>query len=504
MRRQPTVLQLSDPGKIDVGPIHATDWAHVPGWKRHSGQTWETWPRSSGTGDTKYALQLRFYNPSVVPLTGEASAICRRCKYVAAIRADSLHQCAEDNMWAHLDRDVRRRSDERFYYGTVIALLDHELSLLGWTWLVASPQRQIMQSPRHERDQGFPDSIPPNVSDDFAPSYTGMVYDVRLFNVRDAAGTILCTFSCTSCVFSVSQLLMRGQETEDGRVKRFSVWVGMRQPTLEPFVQGRNQAIFLVGGHRRALRVLVQPWYGLIGEFGELRSRRMQHPCNGRGFGGICGPLPGPFVTQMVTLGQMKLLYNNSDSEAVRKLDLGGLRISGTSHLLRVEREPSAAVLPLSTGQPNPHHQCKILLGVGHVHRSDTKFNLRHFNTPSLVRIALEEHRRALGLGRHPFRFGAHYTHFFYALEPHPPFTLVAASQEFCIQAEGASGDCESVQFIGGLTHLADDDARAKILLSYGANDCEARTGTLDLGTIFSMLKPLTNTTARSLSQCFG
>ena len=45
-----------------------------------------------------------------------------------------------------------------------------------------------------------------------------------------------------------------------------------------------------------------------------------------------------------------------------------------------------------------------------------------------------------------PFLFGYAYTHFFYAVEAHAPWRTVATSGEFCLAADGAPTDCESVQ----------------------------------------------------------
>jgi len=50
------------------------------------------------------------------------------------------------------------------------------------------------------------------------------------------------------------------------------------------------------------------------------------------------------------------------------------------------------------------------------------------------------------------FVFGFEYTHFFYTLSPVPPHQLLATSAEFCVGSMQDGADCESVQFISGLT----------------------------------------------------
>jgi hypothetical protein len=128
----------------------------------------------------------------------------------------------------------------------------------------------------------------------------------------------------------------------------------------------------------------------------------------------------------------------------------------------------------------------------------------------------MDAHRLALGLGPNKFAFGAHYTHFFYALQPCAPYALVALSQEFCLEAEGAPGDCESIQFITGLEHVARSSEAAadsegassgqeswehrqtgeELLLSYGVNDCEAKMGSVRVDRVLAMLKPIADTAA--------
>ena len=106
-----------------------------------------------------------------------------------------------------------------------------------------------------------------------------------------------------------------------------------------------------------------------------------------------------------------------------------------------------------------------------------------------------------------PFQWGFQYTHFFYALEARAPFRVVATSGEFCLEAAQQPGDCESIQFVSGIS-LAQEapaaaagvdgpiraDGSGTLLLSYGVNDCEAKVGRIVLARILDMLEPLSDT----------
>ena len=88
---------------------------------------------------------------------------------------------------------------------------------------------------------------------------------------------------------------------------------------------------------------------------------------------------------------------------------------------------------------------------------------------------------------KQPFVFGFRYTHFWYTLQPKPPFGVLAASHEFCIASPQDPQDCESVQFVSGL----EKHPNGSVLMAYGVNDCEARVATMSLSKIWKMLKPL-------------
>ena len=97
-----------------------------------------------------------------------------------------------------------------------------------------------------------------------------------------------------------------------------------------------------------------------------------------------------------------------------------------------------------------------------------------------------------------PFQFGFGYTHFFYAMEPKPPYRILAISPEFCIGAAQDATDCESVQFISGIVHEAASErnhGHAALLLSFGINDCEAKVARMRMSSVWSMLRPLAGET---------
>lgn len=113
--------------------------------------------------------------------------------------------------------------------------------------------------------------------------------------------------------------------------------------------------------------------------------------------------------------------------------------------------------------------------------------------------------KATLGCASRPnatFRFGAQYTHFWYTLSPRPPFRLLGLSGEFCLAMGLGAEECESVQFISGLvgssTRVSADQAAGavsaveehNVILSWGANDCEAKVGHVSLALVWDALKP--------------
>ena len=112
----------------------------------------------------------------------------------------------------------------------------------------------------------------------------------------------------------------------------------------------------------------------------------------------------------------------------------------------------------------------EVLLGIAHIRRGVGDCIDRH--CPVQAKTA--------------FRWGHHYTHFFYALTPHAPFRMLSTSREFCIQSEQDPLDCESVQFVTGLALRG-----STLLMAYGVNDCEAKIAELPVSRVRELLRPL-------------
>lgn len=115
-----------------------------------------------------------------------------------------------------------------------------------------------------------------------------------------------------------------------------------------------------------------------------------------------------------------------------------------------------------------------MLLGVGHLHRGHGD------------RLAGTRLPQRLVFGGH------HYTHFFFTLEPHPPYAIRSVGSEFCIGRQrdprrGGLLDCEVVQFVSGLAHGTGD----ALWLTYGVNDCSPRLAKLSLRAVLADLRPV-------------
>ena len=66
----------------------------------------------------------------------------------------------------------------------------------------------------------------------------------------------------------------------------------------------------------------------------------------------------------------------------------------------------------------------------------------------------------------------------------------LSTSQEFCLSAVDAPSDCESVQFIAGMT-LNASAPDPQLVISFGTNDCESRFVGVRIDRIWQMLRPM-------------
>ena len=462
-------------------------------------------------GPPARAREMGIFNPSLAPAP---AGLCPRCSYVAALRVDPLHQCHGESPLLRTEAGMPKNTAANAWFkGTAIAILDINLHIVKWTWLLNAPQHQVSMQTSPSR--WF---VPVGSADKFPPPWAKAVYDVRAVAID---GRLFVSYVCRRCDFSIAQLQLTGVATPSGGLSSVRAWQSQRYTSTVPWVQGRNQALFVAAsapGQREEL--MVQPWLGIIGSFGaptfrhwQVRCGRAPHKSDGRQSVGFksCGASPigaqldlvrvdNDGVTKGTGFGRLRMVANNTaalDAAQLHRRAVGGFRLSTTSNLVRI------------TGQ----NGCVYHLGVGHVHRSEGKLNLapsarvrrrtRRRSTSSSTYPAAAAAAAAIGAtvqasipstsmnASVPFMWGYHYTHFFYVLEPHGPFGMVATSGEFCLESAQLQGDCESIQFISGIALQEGTTSKPELLLSYGVNDCEAKVGRVSLESIWSMLIPL-------------
>ena len=479
---------------LDVGPISGPASLGLPARNREMG----------------------IFNPS---LAIAPPSLCPRCAYVVAMRVDPLHQCHDNSPLLHPDPGMPKGvAANAWFKGTAIAVMDRELRVLGWTWLLNAPQHQV--SSQRTPSRWF---VPVGVADRFPPPWAKSVYDVRVLRIDEH---LFVSYVCRKCAFSVAQLQLTGRISTDGGLSELRAWQSRRFSSTAAWAQGRNQALFVAsrdsGG---ADELMVQPWLGVVGSFGAPIFQAQKTLCGTppkgkrpRALGAavsagfrVCGATPTGTILNLHQIsnershrrgrggfGWLELLSNATRAELSRAA-VGGFRLSTTSNLVRLQRDDG----------------CAALLGVGHVHRSDGELNQR-MAMPDDTGEVLQRRRRRRGARKDraaqsfrndsivssnashtkapssPFMWGYHYTHFFYLTEAHAPFRVVATSGEFCLQSQQDKNDCESIQFISGLTVApSESDATNTLLLSYGINDCESKVAKLPIDRVWSMLRPL-------------
>ena len=80
------------------------------------------------------------------------------------------------------------------------------------------------------------------------------MYDFRLLNFDETR--VFATFNCKACTFSVALVHVIGDVTADGGISGLRAWSPKRFRAWEPWMQGRNQAVFvstLPGKHERGV-----------------------------------------------------------------------------------------------------------------------------------------------------------------------------------------------------------------------------------------------------------
>jgi len=444
--------------------------------------------------------RLGLFNPSIAPAP---TGLCPRCAFVASVRVDALHQC--DDLSPYVRRVQGRLAANAWFKGTALAVLDDELGLLSWTWLMSSPRLQVTRSPK-QAQQGY--HVEPGAAGNFSPPWSLRSYDTRLLNFdgRHLFATALepCEHSpmhrCSElglAEFAVQLLQLTAEPTASGGVAALRAWLTHRASSSVGWMQGRNQALFRGGGDGAEL--MVSPWLGLVATLGAPAFGNRSVRCHPSSRGGVghmsvprrrtnlaeCAHAPRDTLVRMETasgLGAAALTHNDSAAHALGAR--GPPRLSATANLVEVWRGGKG--------------KCRALLGVAHTHRGDGPGSSKWRgggNRPA---------QRPSSAERQPFHFGFRYTHFFYTLSPTPPHELLATSAEFCISAPHAPHDCESVQFVSGLavqprrggSRGAAGDSGGRLMLSFGVNDCQARLGFLALKELWKLLEPVPGASA--------
>ena len=465
--------------------------------------------------------ELRLFNPSIVV---SPRGLCRRCAFVATLRADALHQCDASNAFQTREPGMPARvATNAWFKGTIVAVLDAQLHVLAWTWLLCEPAKQVMVGARRSADDPSRSGwhVPSGVSGGFSPPWTSHAYDARLFNLDGEHLLVTFLRSCHAhqpCPFGVSQLQLTSQLTADGGLGELRAWAHPTFAAKQPWAQGRNQALFTA---EHAL--YVQPWPGVIASFGRPKFAQRSVRCEPWASASPAQPKRSYYAPWerrenraacATTPAGTDLTFDllcAGGAEAADDEPFGELRLryNHSARLLHSMGSPPAAAPLATAAQPlrslstnmvhvafgTPTAPCWALLGVGHVHRSEGLLNRRQQQRqrrqppPSSAALPSAD----------PFVFGADYDHHFFTLSPRPPFTPLATSSDFCLAAAQDGRDCERVQFVSGLTLLGGDDGtpsgtagpEPELLLAYGVNDCEARVGRLALSRLRSMLRPL-------------
>lgn len=364
------------------------------------------------------------------------SGLCSACVYLLSVRADAFNQC-----------DAAGATSAGFV-GTAIALLDPQLRVLTWSWL-------RWRSRETGRDE---EMLPP-------------WKDLRLLRVDDSK-RVLASYSCPDCSPNVRVAEVRVALQRTSRAWEFSAWAHHEHPLMmgkEPWVRGSSQVVWM---HQP------RPSTGRLRSFGAPAPVVMVQPSLKPALIATFGPV------DQKNLWRDAKLYPKLYSSHPRKLPLVCNDSVPEFEELDVHVSPTANLIAVQ------HQGCDIYLGVGHLHRGAADDDQAAWETA------------AAGYGPLPtnktFRWGSSYTHFFYAMEHYHPFRMLATSGEFCLSSEQDGADCESIQYVSGITSWSSPTRSANmmtrtegVVLAYGLNDCETRVAKLSLERIWQMLRPL-------------
>jgi len=309
-------------------------------------------------------------------------------------------------------------------------VLDERLQVLAWTWFISHPDRQISTpscagSQQTSGAAVLPtvdwnevrrrEKVPPGMSGGAQPPWRQPIIDMRLLNVD---GRLFCTYICMSCKFSLSKLHLTRTLTADGGISELRAWSGWRSSLISPWLQGRNQALFVRPSRVEAgSDILISPWIGVAGFIGkpifvnrsvgcyggrfcqpQMRNRRysMQYDCgpsplnstidleevahylhvdkDGRRFRSLNSfshvlplgnALPGNLSA--ADFGGAMRRGELEHAGELSELFAGGMRLSSTANLVRIPRATHRM------GADGSEATCAVYLGVGHLHRGAGK-----------------------------------------------------------------------------------------------------------------------------------
>ena len=149
------------------------------------------------------------FNPSIVRAPRRLRAVCARCSYVVALRADPLHQCNASSPLLQSNNKKPIPSGS-WFKGTVLAVLDSSLKLVRWTWLLMRPEDQIAIV--HNTSRWF---VKPGMHDDYtSPPWSKPSYDTRLIVLNDEE--LFATTNCKACTFAAARVEVTGMPSSDG------------------------------------------------------------------------------------------------------------------------------------------------------------------------------------------------------------------------------------------------------------------------------------------------
>ena len=167
---RPRVLALSSmqapevPGLVSIGPPEAL-------------------PLRPFQPDQKRSPEpAKAFNPSIALAP---HGLCPRCKYAMTLRVDTLHQC--DSESSPYNGGPARLANGNWFQGTVVGILDAELRLLGWTWLLNAPAYQIASADQNASMARRAGCLLAGASDGFRMSWAKQTFDARLLHWKVSA-----------------------------------------------------------------------------------------------------------------------------------------------------------------------------------------------------------------------------------------------------------------------------------------------------------------------------